>query len=645
MKVALRFDPVGRRIINRLTMFAIALLAALTHGSAGAAAPVVVLPPVVGLPPAVAAAQAARIAAIQTAMPSAVGVFVPGGAGGGSAVVVSPEGEALTNFHVSSPAGTYMQCSLADGRMLDAVLVGLDPVGDMALIRLLKTSDDDADFTAAEFVPSESVRVGDYAMAIGNPFLLATNLKPTVTVGIISGTGRYQYPSGTLLEYGNCFQTDASINPGNSGGPLYDAAGRLIGIIGRASFEKRGRVNVGVGYAISGDQSQNFIGSLRTGRIVDHATLGATVSTDAEIGGAVVSNILESSDAYRRGLRYGDEILRIDNRMVQTANEVQNRLAIYPARWRVPITVRPAGQRGETRQLLVRLASVHREGELLEKMKSALPPPPPAAPPGHDEPDEPDEPSEPSEPAPAGDGDTPDPPAAEPSAMRDAAGEPIPRVAAALIEPRDGFANYHFNRVAVDAFEQRLRRHWTRLAGTATVTADESDPFDRWHLTGQVVDEQGRAVEPFELRISAEEQFLTLGDRPGKLDGPADAMANISGRSPYAALVGLDAWRRMLRLGPGKFGETIAWGTCPLLGQRPLRDWTIATGGAIEHHFLQHPKSHDLEAIESFVGDDEDPAELFVESIDDSLVLRLAFGDTTLLRMRVDRWDAGGAGQ
>ncbi len=168
-------------------------------------------------------------------------------------------------------------------------------------------------------------------MVIGNPFLLASNLQPTVTWGILSGVGRYQYPSGTLLEYGDCLQTDASINPGNSGGPIYDASGKLLGIVGRASFEKRGRVNVGVGYAISINQAKNFLGYLRSGRIVDHATLGATVATDPD-GGVTVSNILESSDAYRRGLRYAAELLEIDGRVVQTANDVQNVLG-NAAQW------------------------------------------------------------------------------------------------------------------------------------------------------------------------------------------------------------------------------------------------------------------------------------------------------------------------
>ncbi len=197
-----------------------------------------------------------RIDAIARATPSAVSVFVPGGGGGGSGVLISPDGYALTNFHVTSPAGAFMRCGLSDGNIYDAVIVGIDPVGDLAMIRLLGRDD----FPAAELGDSRTAEAGDWSMVIGNPFLLASNLQPTVTWGILSGVGRYQYPSGTLLEYGDCLQTDASINPGNSGGPIYDAQGRLLGIVGRASFEKRGRVNVGVGYAISINQAKNFLG-------------------------------------------------------------------------------------------------------------------------------------------------------------------------------------------------------------------------------------------------------------------------------------------------------------------------------------------------------------------------------------------------
>ncbi len=167
-----------------------------------------------------------------------------------------------------------MKCGMADGRLYDAVLVGIDPTGDVALIKLLGRDD----FPHAELGDSDQVRVGDWVFAMGNPFLLATDLQPTVTYGIISGVHRYQFPSGTILEYADCLQTDASINPGNSGGPLFDDHGRLIGINGRGSFEKRGRVAVGAGYAISINQIKNFLGDLHSGRVVDHATLGAVVA-------------------------------------------------------------------------------------------------------------------------------------------------------------------------------------------------------------------------------------------------------------------------------------------------------------------------------------------------------------------------------
>ena len=112
--------------------------------------------------------------------------------------------------------------------------------------------------------------------------------------------------SDTLLEYTDCLQTDAAINPGNSGGPLFDSLGRLIGINGRGSFDKRGRVCVGVGYAVSINQIKNFLGVLHSGRIVDHASLGASVESNETDGQVMVKDdILTTSDAYRRGLRSG----------------------------------------------------------------------------------------------------------------------------------------------------------------------------------------------------------------------------------------------------------------------------------------------------------------------------------------------------
>src|SRR5687768_1391889 len=113
-------------------------------------------------------------------------------------------------------------------------------------------------------------------MAMGNPFVLAEDQRPTVTLGIVSGVNRFQEGSGmNQLVYGNCIQVDSSINPGNSGGPLFNSAGQIIGINGRGSFEERGRVNVGLGYAISVNQVKNFIPELLATKIAQHGTLDA----------------------------------------------------------------------------------------------------------------------------------------------------------------------------------------------------------------------------------------------------------------------------------------------------------------------------------------------------------------------------------
>src|SRR5713101_6510728 len=285
--------------------------------------------------PAVKSAEAKRIAAIEKARPSVVAIFGPGGQGGGSGVLVDKDGYALTNFHVVEGAGPVMQCGLPDGVLYDAALVGLDKVGDVALIKLLPQKKGQ-DFPFAVLGDSDKVKAGDWCMAMGNPFLLATDFNPTVTFGLVSGVHRYQYPAGTLLEYTDCIQVDASINPGNSGGPLFNMDGQLIGINGRWSFEKRGRVKSGVGYAISINQIKNFMGHLRAGLDSDHATLGAIVRTEAETNGiskTKVTQILEESDAYRRGLDQEDAILSFAGRSITSDNHYKNVVGLFPRGW------------------------------------------------------------------------------------------------------------------------------------------------------------------------------------------------------------------------------------------------------------------------------------------------------------------------
>jgi len=542
------------------------------------------------VPQSVLQAEADRVQAISTALRSSISVFANDGGGGGSGVVISSDGYALTNYHVVQPVGEAMKCSMPDGLLYDAVIVGIDPTGDVALIKLLGRDD----FPSAVMGDSDQVRVGDWCFAVGNPFLLATDFQPTVTYGLVSGIHRYQYPAGTLLEYADCLQTDAAINPGNSGGPLFDKKGHLIGVNGRGSFEKRGRVNVGVGYAISINQIKNFMGFLQSGRIVDHATLGASVSTD-EDGRVIVTNILKSSDAYRRGLRYGDEILSFGNRVIQSANELKNTLGIYPKGWRVPIEFNQDGKR-QTR--LVRLAGVHREEELLGKMQQMSDPP-------HQEKPVPDQERKNGKREGDGqDGPTPDggekssekdqsdgPPSSEPTLRQT---KSVPESIAPVYESRRGFANYYFNRLHRDRIWKALLNH-----------GDFQNRDGAWTLRGQVDGE-----DSIELVISSENVDCRFGDEQALIDLKQDLDAQLVPHGSGGLLVALHLWHRFLTMGPEQFGEVYYLGTAPMSGQKELVDVLVAIHDTIEVHFQFDVKTGYLLGMEMYPERDVDPCEV-----------------------------------
>ena len=288
----------------------------------------------------VKADEAARCQAVQQVFGSVVAVYRQAlGQGGGSGVVIHPDGWALTNYHVVRAAGKSGKAGLADGNLYGWEVYGMDPGGDLAVIRLKGR---DA-FPAAPLGDSDAVRAGDWALAMGNPFVLAEDQKPTVTLGIVSGVSRFQHGlGGRALVYGNCIQVDSSINPGNSGGPLFDGDGRLIGINGRGSFEERGRVNVGVGYAISIEQARNFLPDLIASKLCQHGTLDATF---VDAGGGVICDAVNiESPIGQRGLRPGDALLAFDGRAVRTANEFLNRITTFPAHWPVEVTFRHDGR-------------------------------------------------------------------------------------------------------------------------------------------------------------------------------------------------------------------------------------------------------------------------------------------------------------
>jgi serine protease Do len=380
----------------------------------------------------VLAAEKKRAAVIEKVAPAVVAVMT----GGGSGVLIDDEGYALTNFHVVAAARSpFMKCGLPDGVLYDAVLVGLDKVGDVALIKLLPKKDKSGKIVApavkgqpvgkfpfARLGDSDKLQAGDWSLAMGNPFLLATDFTPTVTFGLISGVHRYQEPAGILLEYTDCIQIDTSINPGNSGGPLFNMDAELIGINGRGSFEKRGRVNSGVGYAISINQIKNFLGQLRVGMDTDHASLGALVEPDdeeAKIPKMVVKRVI-ASDALRRGLDVDDELRLFGGRDLHSVNEYKNILGLYPRGWRVPLSfIRKSDKGTERKDVLVRLMGVQRQ-EITEGDGSPKPGP--------------------------GPGPRPRPVV-------------VPGAAAKLFQAKQGYANYYFNKLAQDrlltAFQKR----------------------------------------------------------------------------------------------------------------------------------------------------------------------------------------------
>ena len=536
------------------------------------------------VPQSVLDAEKQRIAAIATATKSAVAVFANNGNGGGSGVVITPDGYALTNFHVVQPAGTYMKCGMADGKLYEAIIVGIDPVGDVALIKLLGRDD----FPAATLADSDLVQVGDWCFAVGNPFLLATDFQPTVTYGIVSGVHRYQPPSGTLLEYADCIQTDAAINPGNSGGPLYDARGALIGINGRGSFEKRGRVNVGVGYAISINQIKKFLGCLRAGRIVDHATLGATVSASDD-GRVLVSNILESSDAYRRGLRYDDEIVSFGGRPIGTVNAFKNALGIYPKGWRVPLVLRRDGKEQEVH---VRLTGVHATEELQKLMQRRPRPRPDRPAPGEPKPGEP-KPSQPKPDEPKPNEPTPEDPQPEPPSRPGQQEVKIPPEIQKMIQPRGSFANYYFNELNRD-----------RVWAAAKAKADFSSAAGDWKLVGQLAD--GGKVE---VTLGSEVSSGALPTGPAKVEEGKDLDQQLDPAGSGGLLAALHLWRHFWVAGPQQFGDVYYYGTAPYPNVEELADVLVATRNVAEANLAFDPKSGMLAVMEVTVDPDADPCE------------------------------------
>ncbi|RMG10376.1 MAG: PDZ domain-containing protein [Planctomycetota bacterium] len=259
---------------------------------------------------------------------------------GGSGVVIDPEGYALTCEHVTEGADEVV-VGLPDGRTVRAPVVGRDVLGDLALLKL--------PVAGHPWVPlgdSRALRVGDWVLALGNPFGLARqDHAAAASLGVVSALHRYQ--AGTKV-YGDALQFDAAVNPGNSGGPLCDLSGRVVGLSGRISVRGLARHNVGVGFAIPAEQIALVLDALRAGEEVTRGYLGVRFFLAPDGGeGARISDVLPGSPAARAGLRPGDRILRVGGRRLDHPARLRNALTVLPAGATVTLGVLRGARRFE----------------------------------------------------------------------------------------------------------------------------------------------------------------------------------------------------------------------------------------------------------------------------------------------------------
>lgn len=238
----------------------------------------------------------------------------------GSGVIVDAKnGYVLTNNHVIDKADE-ITVTLKDGRSFTATLVGKDPEADVAVVRI------EADkLTAVPMADSSRLQVGDFVVAIGNPF----GLGQTVTSGIVSALGR----SGLGIEgYEDFIQTDASINPGNSGGALVNLRGELVGV--NTAILAPGGGNIGIGFAIPINMAKQIMTQLVTHGEVRRGRLGVMVQDLTpdlarafdikEMQGAVIAKVIADSPAAKGGLKAGDVVTRINGKSISSSAELRN---------------------------------------------------------------------------------------------------------------------------------------------------------------------------------------------------------------------------------------------------------------------------------------------------------------------------------
>jgi serine protease Do len=279
--------------------------------------------------------------------------------GSGSGFIIRKDGLILTNNHVVEKA-QEITVTLTDKQQYKAKILGRDPKTDLAVIKI----DPKAALTTAPLGNSDELRVGDWVMAIGNPF----GLSNTVTSGIVSAKGR-TIGAGP---YDDFIQTDASINPGNSGGPLFNMAGEVVGI--NTAIFSQGGGNIGIGFAIPVNLVKNLVPELETKGTVTRGWLGVSVQPmtpelarsfglDKEHG-ALVGDVMAQGPAEKAGIKRGDVIVSYNGKRIDDTATLPALVASTPVGKTVPVEIL---RDGKTQTLIVGIAKLNDQTAMLEQ--------------------------------------------------------------------------------------------------------------------------------------------------------------------------------------------------------------------------------------------------------------------------------------
>ena len=287
----------------------------------------------------------------------------------GSGFIISKEGYILTNHHVVGEADKIV-VTLKDGREFEAKVIGSDPKSDVALIQIKGAKD----LPVLPLGDSESLEIGEWVMAVGNPF----GLSHTLTVGVVSAKGR---TSVGITDYEDFIQTDAAINPGNSGGPLINMRGEAVGI-NSAIFSKSGGY-MGIGFAIPINMVKMIKEQLIAHGKVERGYLGVGIQDlsrellesfglDTDTKGVLISQVYEDSPAEKYDLKRGDVLIQMDGKPVKDVGHFRNMIAMTMPGTDINLTVIRKGKQKTVKVKLGNISEAKTEeptqNDLMEKI-------------------------------------------------------------------------------------------------------------------------------------------------------------------------------------------------------------------------------------------------------------------------------------